>query len=196
VYMTTSSTRFLGLIAGLAAAWGGIVVFAGPSFSFEIDGATSAWVWNSYHATVWFVASVVGIAGALLMMFGWTRLYQAVGAVVAATGGVWFLIGPSLAQLWQTTAPGAAIGASNTTGMSALESIGYAYATGAFILLLAAFSLGLLIAAGTERMIVPTRRAREEEKAGQTHPNGHEHDGSKEWPEVERRTHERRRQPV
>jgi hypothetical protein len=68
--LTAASTRFLGLIAGLAGARGGILVFAGPSFSYRIAGATSAWVWNSYHATVWFVAGVVGIVGGLMMLLG------------------------------------------------------------------------------------------------------------------------------
>jgi signal transduction histidine kinase len=153
--MTWSSptTRLLGLIAGVVAAWGGILVFAGPSFSFPIVGSTSAWVWNSYHATVWFVAGVAGIAGGLAVLLGWTRMVQAFGALLTAVAGVWFLIGPSLAQTW-TTAPRATIGASSGSGTRALEGIGYSYATGALVLLIGAFTLGLL-AWRRERTVEP-----------------------------------------
>ncbi|MGA9760879.1 MAG: hypothetical protein WBQ14_00430 [Gaiellaceae bacterium] len=143
---SSSSTRLLGLVAGLVAAWGGIVAFAGPSFSFRIVGTTSSWVWNQNHATVWFVGGVAGIVGGLLMLVGLTRGQQILGALVTGASGIWFLIGPSLLPLWSSGAPSGVNGTSSGAGMRALEAIGYSYGTGALVVLIAALSFGILVA--------------------------------------------------
>jgi hypothetical protein len=138
-----ANIRILGLLTALAAAWGGIVAFAGPSFSFDIVGTTSAWVWNTSHATIWFAAGLAGIVGGLLLFAGWKRWLQALGGLLAAVGGIWFLIGPAFEPLW-TSSTGGVVGTSSGNWTRAWESIGYSYGVGALVLALAMLALGAL----------------------------------------------------
>ncbi|MGZ4399289.1 MAG: hypothetical protein ACXVYM_00295 [Gaiellaceae bacterium] len=142
------TTRALGLIVVLAAAWGGIVPFVGPIFDFVVRGTTSSWVWNQHHATLSFAPGLAGVIAGLLMLGG-GRALQSLGSLLAMVAGAWFAIGPSLEPIWASSAAGSVTGASGGPGMRALEAIGYAYATGAFIVVLAGLTAGMLAAPRT-----------------------------------------------
>jgi hypothetical protein len=130
------------------AAWGGIVVFVGPTFDFLMGNTTEPWVWNQNHATLHFAPGVAGMLGGLLLLAATTRGMERLGGLIALATGVWFVIGPSLEPLWQSSVGSAdAIGASGSTTMRVLEAIGYQYGTGAVMVMLAAFALGLLATA-------------------------------------------------
>jgi hypothetical protein len=139
-----ASVRALGLLLIGVAAWGGVVAFVGPSFGFRLGNTTAAWVWNESHATLHFAPGVAGLIGGLLMLIATTRAMERVGGVLALTSGAWFLIGPSLEPLWHSGATTATLGSSGSTTMRVLEGIGYQYGTGAVMVALAAFALGLL----------------------------------------------------
>jgi hypothetical protein len=138
-----TGARALGLPLLATAAWGGVVAFVGPTFDFVTGSTTSAWVWNQSHATLHFAPGLVGIFGAVLMLAAATRGRQRLGALLTLTAGAWFVLGPSLEPLWQSSAPGA-LETSGSRVMRALEAVGYQYGTGALMMMLAAFSLGLL----------------------------------------------------
>jgi hypothetical protein len=89
-----------GVVAVLAAAWGGIVPFVGPLFGFSADGAGS-WHWNLAHLLL---AVVPGAVGVLLGLFviaesrgvvvGKGRLSLATAGTLLILCGAWFAIGP------------------------------------------------------------------------------------------------------
>src|SRR5579872_3828970 len=89
-----------GVVAVLAAAWGGIVPYVGPLFGFSADG-TGSWYWSLAHSTL---ALVPGAVGVLLGLFviaesrgvtvGKARLSLATAGTLLILCGAWFAIGP------------------------------------------------------------------------------------------------------
>jgi len=68
-------------------AWGGVVAFVGPTFSFETGATTTAWVWNQTHATLYLAPGVAAMVGGLLLIgaSGWAS--ERLGAFLALIGG-------------------------------------------------------------------------------------------------------------
>ncbi len=90
-----------GLVALVAAAWGGIVPFVGPVFGFSGDG-TGSWYWDLGHALLALVPGAAGCLAALAIMgsslttrktFGYTMGLSLAG-LLAIASGAWFVIGP------------------------------------------------------------------------------------------------------
>jgi hypothetical protein len=87
-----------GFVALLAAAWGGIVPFVGPTFGFSADG-TGAWYWALSHALVALIPGAVGcLVGLSLMGYSMSRSRTFLGlgliGLLAVASGAWFVIGP------------------------------------------------------------------------------------------------------
>lgn len=143
------SSRALGFLLVGVAAWGGIVAFVGPTFDFRIQNAMNSWVWNENHAALYFAPGLVGVVGGLLMLTAARRAPARLGALLALVSGGWFLVGPTLEPLWRGASAGVSgtIGASGSTGFRALEGIGFQYGTGAVMVALSMFALGLLASA-------------------------------------------------
>jgi len=128
-------------------------------------GTTEAWVWNPSQATLHLAPAVGGMLGGLLMLVGTSRAVQRLGGLLALASGLWFLLGPSLEPLWHNGAVNGALGPSGSTTVRVLEAVGYKYGTGAVMVALAAFALGLLtpapaIAAPTEKPARSSTRKR------------------------------------
>jgi len=128
------------LVLGL---WGALVPFIGPSFGYGMGGV-AAWTWTESHATLHLAPGVAAIVGTLFLLWG-RRAGQTFGSLLAMTGGIWFVIAPSLHPLW---AGQGMAGMSGMSGMgdsatsSALSAIGYHYGTGVLIAIVAAFTFG------------------------------------------------------
>jgi hypothetical protein len=138
------TSRVLGFVLVGVAAWGGIVAYVGPTFDFDMGNTMKPWVWNQSHWTLHLAPGVVGVVGGLLMLAATRRAPEALGAFMALVSGAWFIVGPTLEPLWQHGGPSATIGASGSTTLRVLEGIGYQYGTGAVMVMLSAFALGLL----------------------------------------------------
>ena len=89
-----------GVVAVLAAAWGGIVPYVGPLFGFSADGAGS-WHWNLAHAMLALVPGAIGvllgffvIAESRGVVIGKGRLSLAMAGTLLILCGAWFAIGP------------------------------------------------------------------------------------------------------
>ncbi len=170
---TRRATSVLGVLVIAVAAWGAIVAYVGPTFSFDMGTTTSAWIWTRSHTTLDLAPGVVGIVGGLLMVAAHTRAMKSLGALLALISGTWFLVGPSLEPLWQTggvTTNGSA-GSSGTTLVRALEAISYHYGTGAVLAVLSAFALGLLAAPSTVPVAAPGPSAQEDKQPQVTFSN-------------------------
>jgi hypothetical protein len=126
----------------LLMALGVWVFFAplvGPSFGFGFDTSTH-WRFSQDH---WLLSLLPGIAifvGGMLMLRR-SRAGAWLAALLAVTGGVWLVIGPSLHQTWSTTGFQPVAGSSWRT---ALRWIAYFYGAGALAVYLGAQAQGLL----------------------------------------------------
>ena len=142
------SLGLLGVLVVAVSAWGGIVAYIGPTFDFDTGSTTNAWIWSQSHWTLMLTAGAVGIVGGVLLMLPVGLAAARLGAVLALIAGGWFVLGPTLAPLWQhagvTTSGSDGVTGSRTERV--LEGIGYHYGTGTVLMLLGAFALGLLAA--------------------------------------------------
>jgi hypothetical protein len=137
--------RMLGIVVIAVSAWGGIVAFVGPTFDFETGTTTKAWAWTQSHWTLLLAPAVVGVVGGLLMVFLGGRGGMLAGGLLTLLAGVWIVIGPTLAPLWQhggvTTSGSDGVTGSRTVRV--LEGVGYHYGTGVVLMLLGTLALAL-----------------------------------------------------
>src|SRR3954452_1158781 len=141
--------RSRGAISGVLlvalGAWGAIVPFIGPSFNVTIGPDTT---FDMTQGRLWLslLPGVVAALGGLMLLFSANRATAILGAQMALAAGVWFIVGPTLSQLW-SDAPGAlgqAGYAAGDEGRRVLEAMAYFYGVGAAITAFAALALGRL----------------------------------------------------
>jgi len=138
-----------GLVLVVAGAWGAIVPFIGPSFHLTI-GPNATFHWTAGRGWLSVLPGAVALLGGLIVLFSAHRARALLGAQMGLAAGVWFLIGPTLSQLW-TTAPGAmgqAGFAAGNEGHRVLEALTYFYGVGAVITAFAALAIGRLTVHG------------------------------------------------
>jgi hypothetical protein len=136
-----AATGFLLVLLGL---WGALIPFVGPYFDYQI-GTTSTWDWSIDRFWLSVLPGAAAVVGGLLMLYSTRRSTASFGGLLALSGGLWFIVGPSVSMLWNdgVQATGAAIG---DNGTRVLEWIGFYYGAGALITLFAAYGLGFLAA--------------------------------------------------
>lgn len=147
------SNESAGLLVVLLGAWGGIVPFVGPIFGFSADGSAS-WSWDLPHALLNLVPGAVAVAGGLLAIAVGQpvsrsrRALLAIGGLVAAVCGAWFVIGP---VAWPVLAHARVF--VNARPLTELAYwIGYSLGPGALLIGMGAFLFG-------RPRIVPTQGA-------------------------------------
>ena len=135
-----------GVVAVLAAAWGGIVPFVGPLFGFSGDG-TGSWHWNLAHALL---ALVPGAVGVLLGLFviaesrgvtvGKGRLSLAMAGTLLILCGAWFAVG---SYAWPVlTTSGNYFSSSATHFHFLLYELGYSVGVGLVLVMCGGFVAG------------------------------------------------------
>jgi hypothetical protein len=138
--------RSRGVVSGLAilllGAWGGLIAFVGPYFGYQM-GSDQAWVWTSNRLYLELIPGAVAALGGLILLAGATRPRLRAGAWLAMAAGAWFVIGPTISMLWENgrIGVGPALG---STGTQVLEWVGFFYGSGALIIALAAYGIGML----------------------------------------------------
>jgi hypothetical protein len=141
-----TGTKILGVLVIAVSAWGGIVPFVGPTFDFDMGSTTNAWVWTQSHWTLHLAPGVLGIVAGLMLLFPERVATRRIGAILALVAGGWFVLGPTLAPLWQhggiTTSGSDGVTGSRTVRV--LEGVGYHNGTGVVLMLLGALALWLL----------------------------------------------------
>jgi hypothetical protein len=136
-----AATGFLLVVLGL---WGALIPFVGPYFNYQI-GTTSTWDWSMDRLWLSVLPGAAAVLGGMIMLYSTRRSTASFGGLLALSGGLWFIVGPSVSMLWNdgVQATGAAIG---DNGTRVLEWIGFYYGTGALITLFSAYGLGFLAA--------------------------------------------------
>ena len=143
-----AGTKIVGVLVIAVSAWGGIVPFVGPTFDFDMGTTTNAWVWTQSHWTLHLAPAVLGIAAGIVLLVPKSAATRRMGAILAFVAGGWFVLGPTLAPLWQhggiTTSGSDGVTGSRTVRV--LEGVGYHNGTGVVLMLLGAVGLWLLAA--------------------------------------------------
>src|SRR5689334_348286 len=147
-----------GLLLLLLGAWGALIPFIGPLFSFGLPPDT-AWTWTAARGWLEVLPGVVTAVGGLILLVSANRITACFGAWLAVAGGAWFIVGPELAHVLHIGDPG--LPASSRTWLQALESLAFFYGLGALIIFFAAGALGRL----SVRSVRDVKAARRREAA-------------------------------
>jgi hypothetical protein len=127
-----------GAIIVLLGAWGALVPFIGPAFGYEI-GPTDAWHWTSGRLWLSVIPGAVAIVGGLLLMLSARRPTASFGALLGVLAGAWFVVGPTVSQLWNDgVSQTGVVHGSNT--LQVFELLGYYLVPGVLIVYFGATS--------------------------------------------------------
>lgn len=131
-----------GAIIALLGAWGALVPFIGPTFGYSI-GPDDAWNWTNGRLWLSVLPGAVAVLGGLILMFSARRPTASFGALLGVLAGAWFVVGPTVSQLWNDgVSQIGTVHGSDT--LQVFELLGYFLALGALILYFAAAALGRL----------------------------------------------------
>ncbi|WP_454199344.1 hypothetical protein [Nocardia sp. Marseille-Q1738] len=137
--------RSRGALGGLAVlllgVWGALIPFVGPYFNFAFT-PDEPWVWTAARGWLQVLPGVAAIIGGLLMLASRNRLVASFGGWLAVAAGLWFVIGPILADPLRIGDVGDPVATSDLK--RAVLQLSYFYGLGALILFFAAASLGRL----------------------------------------------------
>jgi hypothetical protein len=132
-----------GVLLVIAGAWAALVPFIGPYFNLAYTPAPNeAWYWTAARGWLEVLPGAAAFLGGLLLIVSASRVVTIFGGWLAAAGGAWLVVGPSLADPLNLNlgVPDPA----SSTGVQALAELLFFYAIGGAILLLAGLALGRL----------------------------------------------------
>src|SRR5215210_2402320 len=160
--MPRSRGALTGLLLVLLGIWGGLIPFVGPYFGYEF-GTGEAWIVNWDRFWLDILPGAALVLGGLILLASANRASGGFGAWLALAGGIWFIVGPAVSMLWDTSlGPASPIGQPlGSNGVQVLELLGYFYALGALATAIAAFALGrvaTVAARDVERIEEPAGR--------------------------------------
>jgi hypothetical protein len=167
---TLAMPRRRGFLIGLClivlGVWGGIIPFVGPYFHYAFINLQK---WHYTTGRLWLdilPGAATAFAGLMLLLAA-NRATALFAGWLAAAAGAWFVVGPQLSRLWNH----GVIQAGHPFGgytRQTFEQLGYFYALGAAIVLLAGIAIGrasltaardVLVADGAGRRFGRTSRA-------------------------------------
>jgi hypothetical protein len=141
-----------GVLLIILGAWGGLVPFVGPYFHYAYVYAHTqdvAWHYTSGRLYLSIVPGAAALLGGLLVVLASHRAVGLLGAVLAALGGAWFILGVPIIALAVKSGsinPGSpltgAVGSLSSATRVFLEQLGFFTGTGVLIVFLAALGLG------------------------------------------------------
>jgi hypothetical protein len=169
------TTRTTGLVIFILGLWGGLIPFVGPYFNYAL-GPDHAWKWTTGRLWLDILPGVAAVLGGLMLMSAGPRPHARLGALLALAGGIWFVIGPEISQLWATGgAQGAGHGGAHR---QMLEMLGFHTGLGVIVAALAGYALPRFVLPATAMAAEPVA-AREgygaEEESGRAGRTGRRH---------------------
>ncbi|MBX6769352.1 MAG: hypothetical protein IRY90_19740, partial [Actinomadura rubrobrunea] len=163
---TMRAPRTRGLLSGtllvLLGLWGALLPFIGPylHFGFTPD---EPWVYTFARLQLSVLPGIATVLGGLVLLVSAHRAIAMFGAWLAALGGAWFVVGHTVAPLWEPNGVGAPLGTS--TGMRVAEQVAGFSGLGVVIVFLAAAALGRFAVVGVREARRAARSAAEREAA-------------------------------
>jgi hypothetical protein len=147
-----------GFLLVLLGIWGGLIPFIGPRYGYAYTPDT-AWTMTAGRLWLEVLPGAAAVVGGLIMLASTHRAVAVWASWLAALGGAWFVVGPSLSQLWTHGQPQAGTPTATTTLGTTVQEIGFFYGVGVVILFLAASALGRLSVVGVRDAQAATARA-------------------------------------
>src|SRR3954452_16232495 len=151
-----------GILLVILGLWAALVPFIGPYFDLAYTPSPdTAWHWTSARGWLEVLPGAAAFLGGLLVLLSASRAMTIFGGWLAALGGAWLVIGPSLAPAIKLNAgqPDPSSGVNNR----AITALLFFYAVGAAILFFAALALGRLSVLSVRDVRAAERRAEAEE---------------------------------
>jgi hypothetical protein len=141
----SASLWSLGVITLLISAWGGIIPYLGPTFSFSADGANS-WQWSLTHSVLGLIPGAIGCLVAFSFLAPLSaesvarrRVSLTVAGLAAVVCGAWFVIGPLAWPIVDNTGQ-YFVAADPLRGLA--NQVGYSFGPGLILAACGAFAIG------------------------------------------------------
>ncbi|TDC97980.1 hypothetical protein [Actinomadura sp. 7K507] len=144
-----------GLLLVLLAIWGGLIPFIGPYFNFGF-GSSEAWVYSADRLVLSILPAIAVGLGGLILMTAANRPVAQFGGWLAVLGGLWFVVGTTIAALWNMGV-GAPLGGEVR---QVAERMSFFEGLGAVMVLFAGLALGRFLVVGVRE----ARRAEREHR--------------------------------
>ncbi|HEX9541113.1 MAG TPA: hypothetical protein VGA04_23350 [Streptosporangiaceae bacterium] len=136
-----SRGAFSGVMLILLGAWGGLIPFVGPYLHYAYTPPNTAWHFTLARLWLEILPGAAVVLGGVLVTLSASRLIAGGGAILAALGGGWFVVGREVNRLWpHLGVPGAPAGFSVTRRV--VEELGFFTGLGVVIVFFAALALG------------------------------------------------------
>lgn len=180
--MPRSRGAVTGLLLVLLGAWGALIPFLGPNFDFAY---TPGQAWTAARGWLEVLPGVATVVGGVLLIASRNRASAMFGGWLAALGGVWFVIGTTVAPLLQLGSVGDPVAV--TERKRAVLELAYFTGLGALITFLAGAALARtavrlardvepvvqpLETAPTQQVHAPAEAPPTQESEAQTTPRG------------------------
>lgn len=136
-----------GMLLVLLGLWGGFIPFVGPYANFAYT-PNDTWVYSADRFWLNILPAIAVGVGGLIVLLSANRAFAVFGAWMAAVGGGWFIVGPTLSPLWKAagvSATGTPIGGE---ARQVAEQLAFFTGVGALALFFAALALGRFTVVG------------------------------------------------
>jgi hypothetical protein len=129
-----------GLLLMVLGAWGALIPFIGPAFSFGFGGSQT-WAWTAARFWLEVLPGIACFVGGLMLAGSANRGTTILGSWLAMAAGAWFVIGPTLVKPLHLGDLGVAMGGQTRVAWTWLL---FFYGLGAVVLAVAATAHGRL----------------------------------------------------
>ncbi|WUH96231.1 hypothetical protein OHR68_21845 [Spirillospora sp. NBC_00431] len=146
-----------GVLLVLLGIWGGLLPFVGPYFDFGF-APDDAWVYDTDRLQLVIAPAVAVVLGGLIVLAAANRAFAMFGAWIAALGGAWFVVGTSVATLWDVDGIGAPLGSGE--GQRLAEQLSGFTGLGVAVAFLAGLALGRFAVIGVRESEPPADAGR------------------------------------
>ncbi|GAA4230946.1 hypothetical protein GCM10022254_26990 [Actinomadura meridiana] len=150
-----------GLLLVLLGLWGGLLPFVGPYFGFGFS-PDDTWVYDTDRLQLVIAPAVAVVLGGLIVLAAANRAFAMLGGWLAALGGAWFVVGTTVAALWDVNGVGSPLGSDE--GQRVAENLSGFLGLGVVIAFLAGLALGRFAVIGVRER----RGAAASDEPGQT----------------------------
>jgi hypothetical protein len=134
-----------GFLLVLLGIWGALIPFIGPYFHYAYTPDTT-WTYTTARLWLEILPGAAVFLGGILLMIATGRHVAMFGAILAAAAGAWFTLGTLLSPLWNNNVPVGGSPVGSTVFIRVMEQIGFFYALGVVIVLIAAAAAGRITA--------------------------------------------------
>ncbi len=142
--MRRSRGAFSGFLLVLLGLWGALVPFIGPYFHYAYTPDV-AWHYDTARLWLEILPGAAVVLGGLMLMVSTGRHTALFGGLLAAASGAWFVLGTTLSLLWNNYVPLGGSPASSQPFMRVMEQLGFFYALGVVIVLIAGVAIGRIL---------------------------------------------------